>query len=169
MTNRHDLADLPALEELGRRLDIATAHSRRPARRSRRTLALAAVGLALIATPAAAIIFDTPGTTIDEALPQVTEAIDRKDPAATGRELHRLGFQVRWQLIVDNPQRGHSGAPPTLSRDVLQPPPGTEVLAVLNSDGSNKVTADTRHLLIEIAPAGSEILRSHMQERRQGA
>jgi len=41
------------------------------------------------------------------------------------------------------------------------PPAGTEILAVLNSDGSNKATAETRRLLIEIAPAGWEILRSH--------
>jgi hypothetical protein len=163
MTSRNDVVDLPSLDELGRRFEAATAR-RRPALRSRRTLALAATGLVLVAAPAAAAIsgvFDSDGLTVEEALPQVAASVDRDDPAATARALERRGFDVRWQLIVDNPTGDEDGAPPTLGRDVAAPPPGTKILSVLGPDGDDKATPGTRRLLIEVAPADSEILREH--------
>ena len=68
---------------------------------------------------------------------------------------------MRWQLIVDNPDRGRPGASPTRGRDVPAPPPGTEILALFNGDGSSRADSDTRSLLIEVSPAGSEILKTH--------
>ena len=62
-------------------------------------------------------------------------------------------------LITDNPDRGRDGETPTRWRAVAAPPAGTEILSVLNQDGGLAVDPDTRDLQIEVAPAGSDILR----------
>ncbi|HEV2815077.1 MAG TPA: hypothetical protein VGW10_17610, partial [Solirubrobacteraceae bacterium] len=104
----------------------------------------------------------TRGLTLFEVLPDVARAVDRKDPAGTGRRLAALGYEVRWKLIVDNPARDDDpAAGPTGWKDVPAPPPGTEILSVLNAGGGNSATPQTRKLLIEVAPLGSEILESH--------
>jgi len=160
MTHQHDPPDIRALTELGRRLEVGAAQRQKSTRRPRRTLAVAVVGLAtLIAAPAVGSIsgvFDS-HSSIEEALPQAAAVIEPDDPVATGRALRRLGIDVRWSLVEDNP----GGASPTKDRNVAVPPRGTEVLSVLRADGSSTVTEDTRALLIEIAPAGSKILESH--------
>jgi len=165
MTMPRDSTGIPALDELGRRLETAGARPRHTALRPRRAATLATVGLVtLVGTPAIALsgVFSSGHKAIEDALPQVAAIVDRNDdPTATGRELERRGFKVRWQLIIDNPDRGRPGASPTLGRDVPAPPPGTEILALLNSTGGNTATADTRSLLIEISPAGSAILKTH--------
>ncbi len=155
----HDHPEIRALDELGRRFEIAAA--RRPhTPRRRRALLLAAVGaMALVGTPAVASItgiFNS-HSTIEEALPRAAAVIDPGDPLSTGRALRRLGFDVRWSLVEDNP----GGSSPTTGRDVGVPPPGTEILSVTAAGGSSNVTEDTRILQIEVSPAGSEILRSH--------
>jgi len=155
---------LRALDELGRRLEAAGAQRGSVRRKPPRRLAtLGALGLMVfVAAPAIAVSGVLSGDErIEEALPQVARAAALEDPAATGRELRRLGFTVRWQLITDNPERGRSGASPTLGRDVAAPPPETEILSVLNAEGGNTATAGTRSLLIEVAPAGSAILGTH--------
>jgi len=157
MTLQQESTGIAALDELGRQFDAAIA---RP-RVRRRWLALALAVLALGATPAIASvsgIFDDT-VRVEDALPEVAAAVDRGDPTATRFALERLGFRVQWVLITDNPDR--SGESPTLSRIVSAPPAGTEILAVLNEQGGNEATADTRDLMIEIAPIGSAILDSH--------
>jgi len=157
MTLHRESTGIAALDELGRQFEAATS---RP-RVRRRWPALALAVLALGATPAIAAvsgIFD--GTErVEDALPQVAAVIDRADPTATGLALERLGFRVHWVLIADNPDR--DGEHPTLSRSVPAPPVGTEILAILNEQGGNEATAETRDLMIEIAPIGSAILESH--------
>jgi hypothetical protein len=158
MTDSHHSSDLPTLDLLGRRLEAAITERRAPVRWSRRTLALAASALvALAATPAVASItgvFDGGSPTLEESLPAV---VDRSDPVATGRALERRGFTVRWMLIEDNPDRDF----PTVWRSVPAPPPGTRILSLLNAQDGDTATTSTRSVVIEIAPAGSEILRSH--------
>ena len=66
---------------------------------------------------------------------------------------------MHWILVTDNPNRG--AIPPTRSRNVPDPPAGTEIISVLNSQGGLEVSPDTRDLLIEVAPLGSDILESH--------
>ncbi len=162
MTHPHEPSDLPTLDALGRRLEVATAPRRSPARWSRRTVALAASALiVLVATPAVASItgvFNGGDETIEEALSTVRH---RSDPVATGRALERHGFTVRWMLIEDNPDRGRSGESPTIGSKVAAPPPGTRILALLNAQSTDTATNSKRNILIEVAPAGSEILRSH--------
>ncbi len=164
MTAPHDHPEIRALDELGRRFEIATARHA-PTPRTRRVVLITAIAaMALVGTPAVAAITGTsitgifnPHSTIEEALPRAAAVIDPADPVATGRALRRLGFDVRWSLVED----ARRGSSPTTSRDVGVPPPGTEILSVTAAGGSSKVTADTRVLQIEVAPAGSEILRSH--------
>lgn len=160
MTKQHIPSDIRALDELGHRFEIATTRRRSHASRPRRTLTLAAVGLAaLVAAPALASVsgvFNS-HSSFEEALPWAAEAVDPDDPLATDRALRRLGFDIRWSLVEDNP----GGESPTKDRDVAEPPPGTEILAVFAADGSSTVSEDTRTLLIEVAPAGSKILESH--------
>lgn len=162
MTHSHDSSDLPTVDLLGRRLEAAIAERRAPVRWSRRTLAFAASALVVVAsTPAVASItgvFDDGGPTLEQSLPAV---VDRSDPVATGRALERRGFTVRWMLIEDNPDRRRSGDSPTVWRSVPAPPPGTRILSLLNAQDGDTATTSTRTLVIEIAPAGSEILRSH--------
>lgn len=98
-------------------------------------------------------------SSVEDSLPEVAAVVDRADPTATGLALERLGFQLHWVLITDNPDPDSDR--PTLARSVTAPPTGTEILAILNEQGGNEVTADTRDLMIEIAPLGSEILESH--------
>lgn len=160
MTPQHNSSDLPALDELGRRFEVAVARDQAPSPRGRRTLLAVAAGLvALAATPAvASIVGDfNSHSSIEEAVPRAAAVIDPDDPLATGRELRKLGFDVQWSFVQDNP----GGDSPTTAREVAAPPPGTEILAVLASDGSSQVTEDTRALLIEVAPADSEIIASH--------
>jgi hypothetical protein len=99
---------------------------------------------------------DTEGLSLYEALPQVADAVDVNDPAATGRRLAELGFTIHWELVVDDP-----ADPPTASSSVSRPPEGTKILSVLNAQGENSATPDTRTLLIEITPRDSEIGQSH--------
>jgi len=165
MTTQHDPSGIHALDELGRRFEIATARRRESASRPRRALVVAAAGLvALTATPALAAIsgvsiggvFNS-HSSIEEALPQAAALIDPADPVATGKALRRRGIAVKWSFVEDNP----GGTSPTKARDVSAPPSGTQILSVLSADGSAKVTEDTQALLIEIAPTDSAILRSH--------
>jgi len=160
MTIDHDPSGVRALDELGRRFELAVAGDQARTSRPRRALVVAAAGLvALAATPALASIIGgfNSHSSIEEALPQAAADIDPDDPVATGRALRQRGFDIRWSLIQDNP----GGASPTTDREVTAPPPGTEILSVLNSDGSSTVTEDTQALLIEIAPVGSSILEAH--------
>jgi len=150
---------IAALDEFGRRLEVAIAAERPRARRARlrRWPALTLGVLALAATPALASVVFGGTETVEEALPQVAAAIDRDDPAATGRALERRGYRVDWVLITDRV----GGESPTRSRPVASPPQGTEILSVLNQKGGNAVTPKTRDLQIEVAPVGSKILESH--------
>ena len=165
MTTPPPSTEIRALDELGRQFETATAARRAPAARRRRALSVAAVGLALLAgTPALASItgVSIPGvfnshSSIEETLPEAAAVIEPRDPAATGRALRRLGYDVRWSLVEDDP----GGRSPTRASRVAAPPSGTEILAVLAADGSSEVTEGTRTLLIEVAPAGSSILESH--------
>lgn len=161
MTPQHTSTGIAALDELGRRMDAIIEPPRLRRWRPRRWAALALGLLAVVATPAlAAVVFDGPEH-VEDALPEVGPAIDRDDPAATGRALERLGFRVHWMLITDNPARGRDVESPTRARAVAAPPAGTAILAVLNQDGGLAVDPDTRDLQIEVAPAGSEILEGH--------
>jgi hypothetical protein len=161
MTAHRASTGIAALDELGRRLDAVVEPPRVRLRRPRRWAALGLGLLAVLATPAiAAVVFDGPER-VEDALPEVAAAIDRDDPAATGRALEQLGFRVRWMLITDNPARGRDGETPTRWRAVAAPPADTKILSVLNEAGGNAVDQETRTLQIEISPAGSEILKSH--------
>ena len=111
------------------------------------------------ATPAIASGILSGPNSVEESLPEVAAAVDRDNPTATGLALERLGFRLHWVLITDN--LDPDGDRPTHSRNVSAPPPGTEILSVLNEQGGNEATKDTRELMIEIAPIGSEILESH--------
>ena len=155
MTSHRDPIGIAALDELGLRFQDATARSSR--RRQHQWPAVALGALALAATPAIAAVLDSPDS-VEDQLPQVAAAVDYDDPAATGRALAREGFRVQWVLITD---AGADADSPTRSRHVAAPPSGTEILSVLNQQGGNEVSADTRDLRIEIAPAGSKILQSH--------
>jgi len=155
----HDSTDIAALDELGRRLQAATVRPGLRRRLPRRWPAIALGVLALAATPAIASvsgILHGPER-VEDALPQVAGAVDRENPVATGRALEQRGFGVHWVLITDN----RDGDRPTRSRDVSAPPDGTEILSVLSHPGGAEVTADTRELMIEVAPVGSDILESH--------
>lgn len=161
MTAPRTSTGIAALDELGRRMDAIVEPPRLRRWRPRRWAALALGLLAVVATPAlAAVVFDGPER-VEDALPEVAAAIDRDDPAATGRALEQLGFRVHWMLITDNPARGRDGESPTRGRAVAAPPAGTEVLAVLDEDGGLSVDAGTRDLQIEVAPTGSDILATH--------
>jgi len=150
-----DSTGIAALDELGRRFEALPERRRL---RPRRWVALALAGLALAATPAlASVVFGGPPP-VTEALPQVGAAVDRSDPAGSGRALARQGFTVEWVLITDAPR---GSATPTRQRTVAAPPPDTEIIAVLNAKGGNEVSDATRRLQIEVAPKGSAILESH--------
>ena len=154
-------ADLPALDELGSRLEGALAERRGVERRQRRGLAVLVSVVVLVAAPAAAALrtglFGSDGDGIEQVLPATEGAIELEDPVGSGRELERRGFEVRWILVQD----ARRGAPsPTVSRQVPAAPRGTRILSVLGPNGG-VVDSRTRRLTIEVAPAGSEILRSH--------
>ncbi|MEJ7788080.1 MAG: hypothetical protein WKF96_25040 [Solirubrobacteraceae bacterium] len=165
MTTHQDHSDIHALEELGRRFDVAARARSAPARRSRRAVLVAAVATAtLVGTPAVASIagVSIPGvfnshSNVEEALPRAAAVIDPADPAATGRALSGLGIDVRWTLVEDDP----GGSSPTKGRTVSAPPPGTGILSVTAVEGAPEITADTRVLQIEVAPVGSKILNEH--------
>jgi hypothetical protein len=149
-------ADLPALDELGRRMQTAVAVSR-PARRRRRLVWSAAAALMLAAAPATATmtgVFNAHG----DVPPDAAAALTPADPADTGRKLRAQGYRITWLLVDDAPPGASS---PTISRRVSAPPPGTELLAVLAPDGSREIDPDVKHVLIEIAPRGSAILAGH--------
>jgi hypothetical protein len=158
MTNLHDSTGIAALDELGRRFQVATAQPRRRRLQQRRWLAVALGALALAATPALAAVLDQPAT-VEDQLPQVAAAVNYDDPAATGEALAREGFRVHWVLVTDN--LDPEADSPTQSRSIREPPAGTEILSVLNERGSNEVTPGMRDLQIEVAPVGSKILNSH--------
>ncbi|HEV2776059.1 MAG TPA: hypothetical protein VGV90_10750 [Solirubrobacteraceae bacterium] len=161
MTPQRTSTGIAALDELGRRMDAVVEPPRLRRLRPRRWAALALGVLAVVATPAlAAVVFDRPER-VEDALPEVAAAIDRDDPAATGRALAQLGYRVQWTLITDNPARGRDGASPTRWRAVTAPPAGTEILSVSDKDGGLTVDRDTRELQIEVAPVGSDILATH--------
>lgn len=101
----------------------------------------------------------TAGLSLYQVLPQVERAVKRADPAGTGRRLEALGFSITWRLVIDNPDRGAPAR--TGVKTVSEPPAGTVILSVLNRDGSNSATKDTRALLVEIAPKDSDVARSH--------
>jgi len=161
MTPHRETTGIAALDELGRRFDAIVERPRLRTVRTRRWAALALGVLALAAAPAiASVVFDGPER-VEDALPEVSAVIDRNDPAATGRALEERGFRVRWVLVTDNPARALDGESPTRSRAVAAPPAGTRILGVDDDGRGFVVDPDTRDLLIEIAPAGSEILKSH--------
>jgi len=163
MVTQHD-HDIPSLDELGSRFDYAiAAREPRSARPRKALLLIAASFVVLVVTPAVASITGVsitgvfnPHSSIEEALPEAFAVINPKDPATTGEDLERLGFTVEWSLVEDS-----TGDSPTKTREVSAPPAGTEILAVLNENGSSKITESTRALLIEVAPKESKILRSH--------
>lgn len=107
----------------------------------------------------------TRGLTLFQVLPQVERAVDERDPAGTGERLRALGFTIVWKLVVDNPERRRDGAPATGVKTVPPPPPDTQILSVLGPGGANRATKRTRRLMIEVAPRGSEVLRSHRRPR----
>ena len=161
MTIDHEPADIRVLDELGRRFEVVAAGDRSRSFRPRRSLAVVAGGslVALAITPALASIVGGFNfhSSIEKTQPQVAAMIDFDDPAATDRALDRAGFDIQWSLVEDNP----GGESPTTAREVAAPPPGTEIISVLGSDGSSVVTDDTEALLIEVAPTESEIVKSH--------
>ncbi len=127
---------IDALDELGRRFDVALA-----TRKNRR----------LAGRP----------QTVAITLASVVLLADRNDPVTTARRLRALGLDVRFKLIVDNSAtRTDPLALPTGSKDVTEPPAGTIVLLVLNADGGTGRTG-MRTVLLELAPKDSEIARSH--------
>jgi hypothetical protein len=160
MTPHPASTGIAALDELGRRLE-AVAEPPRKRDRRRRWAALTFGVLALVATPAiATVVLDGPAR-IEETHREIGAAINRDDPAATGRALEQLGFRVQWMLITDNPGRARDGETPTRWRAVDAPPAGTKILSVLSKDGGLALDPGARILQIEISPADSEILRSH--------
>ena len=103
MTPHRTPTGIAALDELGRRFDAVADPHRLRRLRSRRWAALVLGLLAAAATPAiAAIVFEGPGHLMERHR-DITTAITPDDPAATGRALEQLGYQVRWILITDNP------------------------------------------------------------------
>ncbi len=161
MNAHRDCTGIAALDELGRRFDAVVEEPRLRRLRPRRWVALSLGVLVLAATPAlAAVVFDGPER-VDDALPEVGAAIDRDDPAATGRALEKLGFRVEWVLITDNPDRALEGQNPTRWRVVATPPDGTKILSVGNRDHGLTTGPDTRDLQIEVSPVGSDILATH--------
>ena len=165
MTTRDPSPDIRALDELGRRFETAMDRRRASVARPRRALLVGAISLVVLGgAPALASITGVSLTgafnshsSIEEALPRAAAVIAPDDPAATGRALRRLGYDVRWSFVED--LRG--GKSPTKATSVSAPPRDTEILSVTAPDGSAQVTEDTRALLIEVAPAGSHILDSH--------
>jgi hypothetical protein len=161
MTPNPASTGIAALDELGRRLEAVAEPPRKRVRRSRRWAAFTFGVLALVATPAiATVVLDGPAR-IETTHREIGAAINRDDPAATGRALEQLGFHVQWMLITDNPGRARDGEMPTRWRAVDAPPAGTKILSVLGKDGSLALDPGARVLQIEISPADSEILRSH--------
>jgi len=100
----------------------------------------------------------TEGLSLYEVLPQVERVVRRDDPGGTLERLQKLGFSVAVKFVIDNPDRGGSG---TGVKDVALPPEGTVVLSILNADGENAATPQTRSLIMEVAPADAEVARSH--------
>jgi hypothetical protein len=149
-------AELPALEELGRRMQLAVA-TRSPRSRRRRWLPLISAAVTLVAAPATATvtgIFNPHGDVPADA----ARVLVPTDPAATATKLRAQGYRITWVLVED----ASPGSPgPTISRQVPAPPPGTELLAVLGPDGSRDIDPATKRVLIEIAPSGSAILAGH--------
>lgn len=163
MTTSDDTSGIAALDELGRRFAAVEERPRQRLLRPRRSVVLSLAAFALVATPAIASVsglFGAPPS-VEQQLPQVATAIERDDPAATGRALEARGYRVRWVLVTDNPGRGRGGETPTRSRRVAAPPADTKILAVLDAKGGLEVDAATRELMIEVAPAGSAILATH--------
>lgn len=101
----------------------------------------------------------TAGLSLYEVLPKVRDAVHRNDPGGTLRRLRALGFGVTVKLIVDNPNAARDGTA-TGVKTVKDPPAGTVVLSVLNADGANAATRQTRDLMMEVAPADSKVARS---------
>lgn len=100
------------------------------------------------------------GLSLFEVLPQVQAAVRRENPRATLTALRQAGFEVKVKYVIDNPdRRGAAGA--TGVKDVASPPAGTVVLAVTNAAGQNAATPTTRSLILEVAPKGSDVARSH--------
>jgi hypothetical protein len=81
--------------------------------------------------------------------------VRRDGPKATLTRLRELGFKVGIKLVFDNPDRGAASA--TGVKDVTIPPEGTIVLLILNARGQNIATPQTRKLIMEVAPADSEM------------
>ena len=163
MTPHHDSTGIAALDELGLRLEAVAERRGRRRLRPRRWMVLSFGVLALVATPAIASVsglFDGPPR-VEDVLPQAAAAIDRDDPAATGRALEQRGFRVQWVLITDNPDRGRDGESPTRQASVAAPPAGTKILSVLGKGGTTDIDARTRDLQIEVSPVGSAILKTH--------
>jgi hypothetical protein len=102
----------------------------------------------------------TRGLSLYDVLPSVRAAVQRDDPDGTVRRLRDLGFDVDLKLVIDNPRAHETGTSATGSKSVTASPPDTVVLSVLNSRGENSAQRDTRNLIVEIAPADSDIARS---------
>ncbi len=166
MTSHQDSTGIVALDELGHRFEVATARPRVRRLRPRRWPALALGVLVVAATPALASVSGIIGgplsgpKNVEKTIPKTAGAIDRDDPKATGLALERRGFRVHWVLITDNPDP--DGQSPTRSRDVSAPPAGTEILGLFDYERGNLVKKDTRELLIEVTPVGSEIAKTHL-------
>lgn len=101
----------------------------------------------------------TAGLSLYEVLPDVEAAINSDDPRATLKRLRELGFTVAVKFVVDNPDR--SATARTGVKTVAVPPLGTVVLSILNADGSNTATPQTRSLIMEVAPKNSAVARDH--------
>ena len=160
MTPPRTSTGIAALDELGRRFDAVVEPPRLRRLRSRRWAALALGLLAAVATPAIAAVLSEAPERLMQTHGDLAAAITPDDPAATGRALEQLGYQVRWILITDNPDRARDGESPIRQRPVDLPPHGTKVLSVRSEDRSAPDTG-ARPLQIEISPVGSEILKSH--------
>lgn len=151
------MTELPAVDELGRRLQLAIAVHEPQRRRTRRWWALGATLVVLVGAPAAATVtrvFNPHGDVPREA----AAVLDPSDPVRTGRRLQAQGYTIRWRLIQDAPP---GSGTPTIGRDVDAPPAGTELLAILGPDGSREIDPVGKHVTIEVAPRGSRILAGH--------
>lgn len=103
----------------------------------------------------------TSGLSLYEVLPQVRDAVRRDDPRGSLERLRAMGFDVALKLVIDNPDAGVGGErAATGAKTIQDPPPDTVVLSVLNANGSNTATRQTRALTMELAPADSNVARS---------